>query len=334
MPRSCPVRKLTDNQALSSHRCCKDLRIAITNNRHGSTADDIQRNAVERLPFEALMKDFFVSYNQHDREKAEWIAWQLEDAGYEVAFPPWDCRPGNSFPNFMDKAAQEAHATIAVLSETYLTSPYTRPEWEAAFIQDPTGKDRMLLPVLVRECKLPPMLARIVYVNLVGIDEEEARTQLLAAVDEKRPKPLVSPAFHAATRPRPAFSASTLQPNYRDEHARKVGEQLRKLIETEDALRASDASPEKIQAIVSQARGTKAGNAGRPAAPGGLLAVESISVLLEELGSGGFRDCVEGVRQQEEAQGSRQGAAPSAQRQFRAAGPVPARGTDHVPAAA
>ena len=30
------------------------------------------------------MKDFFVSYNKADRTWAEWIAWQLEAAGYEI----------------------------------------------------------------------------------------------------------------------------------------------------------------------------------------------------------------------------------------------------------
>jgi hypothetical protein len=29
-------------------------------------------------------RDFFISYNQADRTWAEWIAWQLEHAGYSV----------------------------------------------------------------------------------------------------------------------------------------------------------------------------------------------------------------------------------------------------------
>ncbi len=28
------------------------------------------------------MKDFFISYNRADRQWAEWIGWQLEEAGY------------------------------------------------------------------------------------------------------------------------------------------------------------------------------------------------------------------------------------------------------------
>jgi len=33
------------------------------------------------------MKDFFISYNSADRTWAEWIAWQLEEAGYTRTAP-------------------------------------------------------------------------------------------------------------------------------------------------------------------------------------------------------------------------------------------------------
>jgi len=34
-----------------------------------------------------FMKDFFISYNSADRTWAEWIAWQLEEAGYTRTAP-------------------------------------------------------------------------------------------------------------------------------------------------------------------------------------------------------------------------------------------------------
>lgn len=43
------------------------------------------------------MKDFFVSYNKADRRWAEWVAWQLEEAGYTTMLQAWDLRPGSSF---------------------------------------------------------------------------------------------------------------------------------------------------------------------------------------------------------------------------------------------
>ena len=33
---------------------------------------------------DGTVKNFFVSYTSADREKAEWIAWELEYAGYSA----------------------------------------------------------------------------------------------------------------------------------------------------------------------------------------------------------------------------------------------------------
>ena len=38
-------------------------------------------------------KDFFISYTAADRAWAEWIAWQLEGAGYDVVLQAWDVAP-------------------------------------------------------------------------------------------------------------------------------------------------------------------------------------------------------------------------------------------------
>jgi hypothetical protein len=34
---------------------------------------------------ERIVRDFFISYNQKDKQWAEWVAWILEEAGYSVA---------------------------------------------------------------------------------------------------------------------------------------------------------------------------------------------------------------------------------------------------------
>jgi hypothetical protein len=49
-------------------------------------------------------KDFLISYNTADQAWAEWIAWQLEAAGYSIHFDAWDVRPGMNFVLEMDRA--------------------------------------------------------------------------------------------------------------------------------------------------------------------------------------------------------------------------------------
>jgi len=147
------------------------------------------------------MKDFFISYNKADKAWAEWIAWVLEEANYATVLEAWDFRPGSNFALDMDKAAREAERTITVLSPDFVTALYTQPEWAAAFARDPTGEKGILVPVLVRECDLEGLLAQIVYVKLVGLNETEARTALLDGVKQGRAKPPAPPPFPLAVEP-------------------------------------------------------------------------------------------------------------------------------------
>jgi len=137
------------------------------------------------------LKDFFISYTSADRQWAEWIECQLKDAGYSTVSQVSDFRPGGNFVLEMHDATLQAERTIAVLSPDYLNAPYPQSEWAAAFVKDPTGKEGVLLPVRVRECKIEGLLASIVYINLVDTDEATARTRLIdgAARVIKRPSP-------------------------------------------------------------------------------------------------------------------------------------------------
>jgi hypothetical protein len=143
---------------------------------------------------EDTRKDFFISYNKADCSWAEWIAWQVEEAGYAVVVQAWDFLAGSNFVLEMQKAALQAERTIAVLSPDYLSALYTQPEWAAAFIQDPTGTDGKLIPVRVRRCQPQGMLATISYIDLVGIENaEETRQKLLSAIRRQRAKPKTAP---------------------------------------------------------------------------------------------------------------------------------------------
>jgi TIR domain-containing protein len=159
------------------------------------------------------MKDFFISYTKADKAWAEWIAWTLEEAGLSVIIQAWDFRPGGNFVLDMQRAASGTEKTIVILSPAYLQSEYTQPEWAAALAQDPQGKTRKLIPVRIAKCKPPGMLAPIIYVDLLGLPQDDARAVLLGAFSE-RAKPSSMPAFPGAQSPdvsvtHPAYPGAT-----------------------------------------------------------------------------------------------------------------------------
>lgn len=140
------------------------------------------------------MDDFFISYNGADRQWAEWIGWTLEDAGLSVVVQAWDFRAGENFPLEMQKALTNSKQTLIVLSENFLRADYTQPEWAAVFARDPRAEQRALVPVRVGVCNPEGLLLPLIYIDLVGLSEDEARTALLEGL-RPRGKPETAPQF-------------------------------------------------------------------------------------------------------------------------------------------
>jgi len=144
------------------------------------------------------VKDFFISYNSADKGWAEWIAWQLEEEGYETILQAWDFRPGYNFMIEMDEASRKTKQTIAVLSPDYFKSDYCKLEAFAALVEDPASKMGRLLTIRVREYEKKGLMQSIVYIDLLGLDEEAAKKALLAGIKSERAKPSTPPGFPAS----------------------------------------------------------------------------------------------------------------------------------------
>jgi hypothetical protein len=161
--------------------------------------------------------DYFISYTSADTPWAEWIAWTLErDGGYTVSFQPWDFLPGTNFPLKMQEAAAHSKRTIAVLSPAYLEANFTGAEWVAAFVRDPKGIHRRLIPVMVETCEPDGLLASIVSIRLMGLDEAGARETLLRGASDN-PRSARLPTFPGGiqvTRPETRSSHSQVSPAF------------------------------------------------------------------------------------------------------------------------
>lgn len=144
--------------------------------------------------------DFFITYNGKDHQWAAWLAATLEAAGYTTFSQVWDFRPGDNFMVNMNHGLANARHTIGVLSPNYIASTFARAEWTAAYRDAIMGKDRAFIPVLVEECQIPPLLGPVAYVDLVDVDEAQARTRLLAGVATNASRPTTAPPFPGGQR--------------------------------------------------------------------------------------------------------------------------------------
>ena len=130
--------------------------------------------------------DFFVSHAGRDAAWAEWVAWQLIDAGYSVELDVWDWAAGRNFVTAMSDALARSDRVVALFSAAYFEPErYTAEEWSASLVHLPGVAAGRLVPVRVEEVladRVPPLLRPLVSRDVFGVAEEEARRVLLAAV--------------------------------------------------------------------------------------------------------------------------------------------------------
>ena len=136
--------------------------------------------------------DFFVSHAGADLAWAEWVAWQLTDAGYTVELDAWDWPVGQNFVLAMSDALARCDRVLALFSPAYFERPrYTTEEWTAALVHMPGTGQGCLVPVRVENLHaedMPAVLRPLILCDLVGLDAAEARRVLLEAVQgPKRP---------------------------------------------------------------------------------------------------------------------------------------------------
>lgn len=146
----------------------------------------------------AEKKDFFISYTAADEGWAEWIASQLEDAGYTVVIQAWDFLAGGDFVLEMDKALRECEQMIAILSQAYFESAFARREWSAGLGKDPAGERGTVLPVRIEQFETAGLARTSTFVDLVDLSEFEAKRKLLDEVGARqagRRKPISPPPF-------------------------------------------------------------------------------------------------------------------------------------------
>ncbi|WP_235947660.1 toll/interleukin-1 receptor domain-containing protein [Candidatus Frankia alpina] len=140
-------------------------------------------------------KAIFISYVDADLAWAQWIAWQLEEAGYPALIEAWDFAAGTHPVDRLHQTVADALPTLAVLSAAYLASTETPAQWQSAWHQGAAGHTGALLAVRVEDCPRPGLLGRLGAVDLFDLDRDTARMRLLAAVRAGRAKPAVEPPY-------------------------------------------------------------------------------------------------------------------------------------------
>ena len=131
----------------------------------------------------SITSDFYISHHIADHDWAQWIARQLQAANYTVNWG-FEFGPASSLDIDTSSLRNQARHTIALLSPDYLRVDSVQKEWTAILAQGQRQKQRLLLPIRVRECTPQGTFASIQYVDLVGQERATAPAELLRSIQQ------------------------------------------------------------------------------------------------------------------------------------------------------
>ena len=115
-------------------------------------------------------KKVFISYASRDADEVERIVDELQKHELDVWFDRESIRLGSSIPEAIDRGLEHADYYMIVLSPESVESPWVRAELDAALMKHKTG-ELFILPLLLRECKIPLLLQPLLFADFtVGFD--------------------------------------------------------------------------------------------------------------------------------------------------------------------
>jgi hypothetical protein len=110
--------------------------------------------------------DLFISYSHHDSEwVVGWLLPRLRAAGLRVCIDRESFDIGVPSLVNMERAVDNSRHTLLVLTPTYVASEWCEFEELLTQTQDPAGRRRRLLPLLLQTCTPPSRIAMLTYAD-------------------------------------------------------------------------------------------------------------------------------------------------------------------------
>jgi hypothetical protein len=117
----------------------------------------------------------FISHNKADKDDAERIGMYLVGDGLGVWYDEWELSAGDSIVGRVDAALGACTHFLIVWSDSANTSRWVREELETALSARITEGRPRVIPIVVDDTPLPPMLAKLQYIKL---DDEPSEDRL------------------------------------------------------------------------------------------------------------------------------------------------------------
>lgn len=116
----------------------------------------------------------FLSHNRADKGFVTRLASVLTVLGIQVWLDDWAIKPGDSIPTAIDQGLKEFDTFVLAWSEDAAGSKWVGSERDAAISRVMSSPNLRIVPVILDDTPLPPLLAPLKYVDARNYDHVQA----------------------------------------------------------------------------------------------------------------------------------------------------------------
>jgi hypothetical protein len=152
--------------------------------------------------------DVFISHSHQDADWVQgWLLPRLEDAGLKVCIDFRDFEIGVPSLVNMERAVERSRRTLLVLTPNWVDSEWAKFEALMLQTQDPIGRGRRMLPLMLEDCELPGRLAIFTFADFRRRENWDAELARLLGQMGEVPQ---TPPVQLTPRPAPRVSLAKL----------------------------------------------------------------------------------------------------------------------------
>lgn len=104
------------------------------------------------------MAKIFISHSSEDKDFVIKLASDLRELGHTPWLDEWEIKVGECIVTKIEEGVSKADYVVLVLTPQSVSSGWVDREWKTAYWEEIEKSRILVLPVLLKDCKIPPLL--------------------------------------------------------------------------------------------------------------------------------------------------------------------------------